>query len=1001
MRGASRVSRPGSVRAGFLIMLVVLSSMLVAGLCAQRAAAAPGDLWVFGVDSPVTADPSHQQHAVVSGDIVLWTDCSPGGEGCRIFRKDLGDKSPPAELVPGVGSQDKAALDGGLVAWEQLVSTPSGGIGYQIHYFGEGGAGPMPLSPAAGRQTNPSVSGSVVVWEDERAGSKQSDIYMFDVASGTEQVVCAESSKQIQPDIEADWVIWVDNRGGTYKYGTPTNNDIYARNLATGEERRVTADTSLTIQSNPAMGRDRQTGDYYAVFEGDGIWLYDFQTRGVRQLAGSGFQPDMSGTVAVWKSAVTGGVMMHDISTGETQAVSTGGAATFNPSISGDRIVWGDERNGSRDIYENRLGDNAWALAERYKPLLHFAHDIYDARRRDFEPRTVELMVDVPGIRLVTADAEIVDPSLEDLASHPQDGNQVDLPGSPANPFNDFSDEYLGLLAASANEYPVTVYGRVLPGGPGSEKTVIQYWLCYYFNDWYNNHEGDWELVQVTLDAQLNPESVAYSQHGDASSKGWGEPGLQTYGDHPRVFVAKGSHANYYRAGGGLRAANAWGRVDRTGEATSHFPDLEMDWAGVADGWVGFAGLWGEGSKWWWPPYTVNEGPRGPAFQGWSWEDPLGWAAASDWKGDLDSAVFSASLSAELHLYDSEGNHVGLNEDGTVDVQIPGAEYFQREGDGTVNIVVRGADTLDALRMSVVPVSPGPVDIRVQVPDRDGAAVYRNEYLSVPLDDGSVALLDTTAGGGMLLSLDTDGDGLSNQDLPADTADVVTVDYVPPGSVTDLAATAISSGSVTLAWTAPGDDDSLGRAERYEVRYSTEPLTEANWDYSREAGSAMSPQQAGSVEQLQVAGLEPGSTYYFAVRARDDAWQSGSPSNVVAATTTMPDLAWSRGHTYWASLMDFQGRRLTVDYELANTGSGEARALAVRASERAPAIVGLVTPMPLPAGDLAPGVKRQVSLKYMVPVGIKVFITRTYVFCRDDSDREYWFPEPLASEQYL
>lgn len=980
-----------------VLFLLLLTGALLLGITPGSALAGPGDLWVLGADSPVTSDPYYQQQPDIDGSMALWTDCGSGG-GCYIMVKDLDSSAPAEQLAPMRKGQDNAHMDGGVAVWEQLVNAASGGITFQVYHLRPGSTQPLPLSPGRGRQGNPAISRGRVVWEDQRAGSKQTDIYMYDLETGVESPVCTESSRQQQPDIAGDWVIWVDNRGGSYNYGRATRNDIYAKNIATGEERRITTDADETIQGNPAIGRDELTGDYFAVFEGDGIWLYDFQTSETTKIAMNGSHADMDGHIAVWISRETGRVMMHDVSTGVQQPVSSGDGSVFNPAVSGHRIVWGDDRSGSRDIYENRLLDNAWTLAERYKPLLHFDHDIYDASRRDYEPRTVELMTGVRGARLVADGSVINEPTPGDLASHNSADNYLDLPGSPASPFNDYADEYISLLAGSPNSYPVTVYGRVIPGGAGQEETIIQYWLLYYFNDWFNKHEGDWEMVQVMLDRELQPLAVSYSQHGDALTKDWDEPGLARDGTHPRAFVARGSHANYFREGDDLRAANLWGRVDHTGSITSHFPDLEMDWSASPGGWVGFAGLWGEDAQWWWPPFTVNEGPRGPAFQGWSWDDPLGWALASDWEDGLDSVVISVSAGADLQVHDRHGNRVGLGADGTVETGIAQSEYYRKKSDGSTNIVIHGADVADGLVATLTHWGTGPVDIRVQAPDRAGGIVYRQEYLAMAADAGSKARLDLASAAAMFLSLDNDSDGIADENLAADISQPVPVDFAPPGAVNDLRISSIAPDSAGLAWSAPGDDGDLGTASAYEVRYAKEPLTEINWSSAREAGSALQPQAAGSSEELLVQDLDAGTRYYLGVRARDDAWQLGPLAQVVEVTTTQPDLFWSMQASYWSSLADYQNNRLTVEYDLASIGSATARDLQVWNSLCSPSIVMLTTPMPLKAGDLPPGESRQVSMTYVVPEGIKAFKTTSYVLCRDDSGGEHWFPGAPSGE---
>src|ERR1044072_9035654 len=60
------------------------------------------------------------------------------------------------------------------------------------------------------------------------------------------------------------------------------------------------------------------------------------------------------------------------------------------------------------------------------------------------------------------------------------------------------------------------------------ERLWLQYWLCYYYNDYQllgpisgGDHEGDWELVQLRLNAAEQPEQVLLTQHKEAESRAW------------------------------------------------------------------------------------------------------------------------------------------------------------------------------------------------------------------------------------------------------------------------------------------------------------------------------------------------------------------------------------------------------------------------------------------------------------------------------------------------
>jgi hypothetical protein len=103
------------------------------------------------------------------------------------------------------------------------------------------------------------------------------------------------------------------------------------------------------------------------------------------------------------------------------------------------------------------------------------------------------------------------------------------------------------------------VYGRV---ARTENRIVLQYWLFYYddalllpptpFGIFWQSHEGDWEVVNVVLDQNEQPLEAAYSQHCSGERMPWAEveksPKEST---HPVVYVALGSHANYFAPGDG------------------------------------------------------------------------------------------------------------------------------------------------------------------------------------------------------------------------------------------------------------------------------------------------------------------------------------------------------------------------------------------------------------------------------------------------------------------
>jgi hypothetical protein len=78
-----------------------------------------------------------------------------------------------------------------------------------------------------------------------------------------------------------------------------------------------------------------------------------------------------------------------------------------------------------------------------------------------------------------------------------------------------------------------------------------------------------------------------------------------------------------------------------------------------------------------------------------------------------------------------------------------------------------------------------------------------------------------------------------------------------------------ATGTVTLSWTAPGDNGLVGIASQYDIRYSTSPITNANWAAAAKVLNLPAPRPAGNREIFKVTGLLPATTYYLALKTAD------------------------------------------------------------------------------------------------------------------------------------
>jgi hypothetical protein len=137
------------------------------------------------------------------------------------------------------------------------------------------------------------------------------------------------------------------------------------------------------------------------------------------------------------------------------------------------------------------------------------------------------------------------------------------------------------------------------------------------------------------------------------------------------------------------------------------------------------------------------------------------------------------------------------------------------------------------------------------------------------------------------LSLDQEGTGFTLTATAAGLMSVVStpftiVDNQPPSAPT-LVSDIVTDSSITLSWIAVGDDNELGTASGYELRYSTQPITTAAEWAAAQPVPTPAPVPAGGSMSVTVTGLNPGTTYSFALEVRDSA---GNTVRAFADVTT-------------------------------------------------------------------------------------------------------------------
>ncbi|MGH2586086.1 MAG: hypothetical protein ACRDJE_14330 [Dehalococcoidia bacterium] len=268
-------------------------------------------------------------------------------------------------------------------------------------------------------------------------------------------------------------------------------------------------------------------------------------------------------------------------------------------------------------------------LAEKYAPIVYLREQPDACEPEAFQPMPVDVVLGNPRVRLVRPGPEGREvktaPTAADLyRAREEKGAYLDLPGRPGNPDCTYARDF----GAVRQTTPAVTYAYIV-----REKGLLalQYWFYYYFNDWNNQHESDWEMIQLLFDAdtvsqalEQEPLRVSYAQHSGGETRNWNSPDLTREGNHPVVHASAGSHASYFdpkvylglgERGSGVGCDHATGPARRVPLEARLVPTTIT---GEDDpfAWSVFQGRWGEHHP------GQNNGPTGPNTKP-RWRQPV------------------------------------------------------------------------------------------------------------------------------------------------------------------------------------------------------------------------------------------------------------------------------------------------------------------------------------------------------------------------------------------
>ena len=357
-------------------------------------------------------------------------------------------------------------------------------------------------------------------------------------------------------------------------------------------------------------------------------------------------------------------------------------------------------------------------LAHCYAPrLILFPEKIELGKPRieggagDYHPRSLELLLErghlFPGTLRSLAQGQIEwlfsqnnrpPATLDNLAQSSNTSHQIRLLGPPIPNAQQAWEVYFDILdqrdaagRTGRERFPLTTYAHVITREeavascvanrvapdlylnkegrpfyqpvppPRPDDVAVQYWFCYYFDDWANVHEADWESITVFLRRKTvgwQPLGATFSVHENGVRRHWIDMEC-VENTHPVVYVASGSHASYFQhVSDGHETQLAGiilaklkikiglqintGNRDFVPTHDEQHPALALrvevlpdPITAVSDDnsarqhlrWMSFKGAWGAREL----GRLIAGGPTGPSCKGLKWFNPFAWSESECW----------------------------------------------------------------------------------------------------------------------------------------------------------------------------------------------------------------------------------------------------------------------------------------------------------------------------------------------------------------------------------
>ncbi len=198
------------------------------------------------------------------------------------------------------------------------------------------------------------------------------DIFLLEIDTGEVRQITTEGHAQKWPMVFGDTVAWLDARHDD-DYFNPRRFDVYVYNLSTGQETRLTSTTSaedhaLAISGDMVVWADQRHADPAITIHAGNvpdynneIYAYDLTTNQEQRIttnADNDHYPVIDGDRIAWLRQYEyweADIFTYKMGDGSEQQVSSSRYAVRAPAISGDLVTWADARTSRGNVTDDMI----------------------------------------------------------------------------------------------------------------------------------------------------------------------------------------------------------------------------------------------------------------------------------------------------------------------------------------------------------------------------------------------------------------------------------------------------------------------------------------------------------------------------------------------------------------------------------------------------------------------------------------------------------------------